>query len=149
MVNKKIVVICSIIAIIIVGTIVGINIKKCRKNYFKDIEKTNSLENDINNNTNTTIENETNKTSTENVVDESSNIIRGEEEQNTTSSEGDKSEEAISLAKKEWGETDETVYYTIDNVSGNIYTISVRSKSSTAQLAEYEVDISNKKVTIQ
>ena len=57
-------------------------------------------------------------------------------------------ETALGLVKKEWGE-DNTVYYTIDDQKDNIYTVSVRSKSTTEQLAEYEVNVKDKSVFIK
>ena len=149
MVNKKIVIICTIIAIGIITAIVGVNIVKWNEHYYVELENQNNVnmtEKDVIG-LNTITEN---NTSEENTESESYNQVLGEEEQQVEEpTNTDKSEEAISLAKKEWGENDETVYYTVDNSSGNIYTISVRSKSTTSQLAEYEVDMSNKKVTIK
>ena len=54
----------------------------------------------------------------------------------------------MDLVKKEWGE-DNSVYYTVDSNSGNIYNISVRSKATTEALIEYEVDVINKKVIMK
>ena len=69
-----------------------------------------------------------------------------QKEEPTTQS---KNEKEIDLAKKEWGEDDNTVYYTIDTKSNDTYTISVRSKSTTEQLAEYEVDVKEQTAVIK
>lgn len=55
---------------------------------------------------------------------------------------------ALQLVKDEWGE-DESVYYTIDRHLGNKYDISVRSKSNTQSLMEYEVDIEKKTIEMK
>ena len=71
-----------------------------------------------------------------------------EEVKETEKSKENKQNTAINLTKEEWGE-DDTVYYTIDREQNNVYDISVRSKSTTQTLAEYEVDIENKTVQIK
>ena len=151
MVNKKIVIICTIIAIGIITAIVAANITMWRKHFYIDLENQNNVNilSNLEDELNLVTENNVNENINEIQANEPQNTTLGEEEKIGESTETDKSEEAISLAKKEWGETDETVYYTVDNSSKNIYTISVRSKSTTAQLAEYEVDVSSKTVTIK
>lgn len=165
MVNKKVVIICSIIALVIVGAIVGIKIKD-----FKDTqnEMNNRIsESQISSNkveSASTISNENNVTSEEN-ENEVKQEIKGDEETkssetvknetesivtNTSSEEEIGDEVAINLVKNEWGFDDTTVYYTIDvKSSDTTYTISVRSKLTTEQLAEYDVNLIDKTVVIK
>ena len=167
MINKKIVIICSIITLVIVGAIVGIKIKN-----FKDTQnamgKTNDSQisnNKINNENIISKENnETTENQTNDVAENTSSQeqVKGEEEtkpevpenatQNTTADnnkEENSDEAAVNLVKQEWGTDDTTVYYTIDTKSNDTYIISVRSKSTTEQLAEYEVDLKDKTVVIK
>lgn len=164
MVNKKIVVICSVIALIIVGGIAWFQIKDFNdsENKRSEVSDNQTVQNIATTNTNTenTLENTQEETnSNENVQ----NSTKGEEEsvanntQNATNNnqkdgeintEENNDDTAINLVKKEWGE-DNTVYYSIDKHSGNIYNISVRSKSDTTQLAEYEVNLTDKTVIIK
>ncbi len=157
MVYKKTVIICSIIAFLIVAVIVAINIKKFKDeeyiaeentqgSYQNEIEDQNLTQNELPVE-NTILEEETieeNQTNTENttVNEITQNEYQGEEEETgiTEEAEENKDEKALNLVKQDWGE-DDTVYYTIDNQSNSIYYISVRSKSTTATLAEYEVDV--------
>ena len=157
MVNKKIVIICTIIALVIVGAIVGIKIKD-----FKEKEYVN--ENTENKKNTTVVQNTVkNEVQEENTIEETE--VKGEEELNNGNSENKNStknqdtstssnddentdETALGLVKKEWGE-DNTVYYTIDDQKDNIYTVSVRSKSTTEQLAEYDVNLKDKKVDVK
>ena len=152
MVNKKVVIICSIIALIIVGVIVGIQIKKLNEienvGEVQDIAKQNTS---VNQNLATLNETENTGKEEQNITQENTseqNQIKGEEEKeqepteentaNTSNTEEmaeNNNLSAIDLAKKQWGE-DDSVYYTIDHQSNEIYTISVRSKSTTEQLAE-------------
>lgn len=167
MVNKKIVIICTIIALVLVGVIVGIKIKDFKEKKYVDEntetkKNTTVVQNTVENEVQEENTIETNET-TENTAKEPE--VKGEEELNngsnenknntenqdtTTSSNNDENtdETALGLVKKEWGE-DNTVYYTIDDQKDNIYTVSVRSKSTTEQLAEYEVNVKDKSVFIK
>lgn len=155
MVNKKVVIICSIIAIIIVGGIVAKEVIELKKvNYTEEeIQVSNQkvVENQIEENEveeqNTAKEDENitqNETEKNNVTPQ----IQGEEE-TTTDKDAEKEktgkEKAIKLAEEEWGE-DDTVYFTIDNQEGSTYFISVRSKNTTETLAEFEVNITGETV---
>lgn len=157
MVNKKAVIICTIIAILTVGVVVYKNILKVNEMY-----STNEIS------VNTTIKKEENKTANidNNAIHEikESNVIGQEEkesqenenkensnlsEENTTKednngeiSKQEGKNKAIDMARKKWGE-DDTVYYFIDRVNGNIYNVSVRSKDTTESLVEYEIDVKN------
>lgn len=159
MVNKKIVVICSVIALVIVAVIVGLQIKKFKEtSYASEEEKQNisKSQNSIKNENMT----EQNKSNTENTVNETQNQVIGAEETKPDEKEQDipekqdnkdkknLKEQALKLVEKEWGE-DDTVYYTVDNQSNNIYNISVRSKDTTETLAEYEVNVDEETVIIK
>lgn len=116
-------------------------------------EETNRVKNEVESeNTldikNTTTQNEVNATSVKEEVAKQQEIQGEEEMSNDASNEEDKSEKAINLVKEEWGE-DDTVYYTLDNQSGSIFNISVRSKATTMTLAEYEVDVNSNTVNMK
>ena len=167
MVNKKVVIICSIIALIIVGGIVGIQIKKLNEiENVGEVQDTAKQNTSVNQNSATSNETENTGNEEQNITQENTseqNQIKGEEEkeqeqteENTVNTNTSNTEEtaenknlsAIDLAKKQWGE-DDSVYYTIDHQSNEIYTISVRSKSTTEQLAEYEVDVKEQTAVIK
>lgn len=149
MVNKKAVIICSIIALILVAIIVVVQIKIWRTEYDKlgkvYESHTSTNQTNIENKTeNQVSENTTNSTQAENT---NSSNVQGAEEKIEEPDIGEY--QARELVKKEWGENDTTVYYTLDSKSGDVYIISVRSKTTTAQLAEYEVNIVTGDVTIK
>ena len=165
MVNKKVVIICSIIALIIVGGIVGIQIKKLNEiENVGEVQDTAKQNTSVNQNSATSNETENTENEEQNITQENTseqNQIKGEEEKeqeqteentantsNTEETAENKNLSAIDLAKKQWGE-DDSVYYTIDHQSNEIYTISVRSKSTTEQLAEYEVDVKEQTAVIK
>ena len=169
MVNKKAVIICSIIALIIVVAIVGIKIKDFKNTQNEMNNKVNEpqisrnptkneniVSNDIalEENKNETTENEVKQEEVKGEEEtKSSETVSNETEstaQNTNNGEENGDEAAINLVKNEWGADDTTVYYTIDTKSGDrTYTISVRSKSTTEQLAEYDVNLADKTVVIK
>lgn len=169
MVNKKIVIIVTIIAIILVSGIVYISLNRESQEQYTFSEET--VENQVKNN----VENDTNKDEKEeNVVEENKiddeiesenetenkvdDEIEENEVANTTSDEkeDDKKDEtekltsedkAIDLVKKEWGENDNTVYYYVEEqVSDNVYIISVRDQATTQDLSIYRVDVSSESV---
>lgn len=154
MVNKKAVIICTVIAILVVIAIVIFNIKKM-ENIQYDVEEQNKISTSSNtdNSVETNIENEPIQQNTisekeENIAEEKNqnqSEVVGKEEQNDIQNNDEK---AIKLAKDQWGE-DDTVYYTIDKQSGKTYYISVRSKENTTTLAEYEVDVENSVATLK
>ena len=165
MVNKKVVIVCSIIALIIVGGIVGIQIKKLNEiENVGEVQDTAKQNTSVNQNLATSNEMENTGNEEQNIIQENTseqNQIKGEEEKeqepteentaNTSNTEEmaeNNNLSAIDLAKKQWGE-DDSVYYTIDHQSNEIYTISVRSKSTTEQLAEYEVDVKEQTAVIK
>ena len=105
----------------------------------------NSDEEDTNANTNQQENQEDNVNIEETVTpeDEENNYV-GQEEQESNG-EADvvktKDEKAIELAKKEWGENDTSVTYSIEQKDGNIYYIAVKSNATVEQW--YEVDTEN------
>lgn len=164
MVNKKVVIICTIIALIVVASIVAIKIRKLEETepveeniqvtVQNEVEEQNTIKNEVeeqetieepNNENETTVKETTaeNKVVTQNEIqgEEETKEDEGVQEENTT-------EKALKLVKEEWGE-DDTVYYTIDNQSNDIFNISVRSKETTVTLMEYEVDVKEGKVTMK
>ncbi len=170
MVNKKTVIICTLIALIIIGAVVTFKIKKINDEN-KAIQETENNPQFIEQNTNVTEESQENEISNEvqenetlpqNTIPEQ-NQVKGEEEKNndkeetegnvanSNEAEENKDETAVNLVKKEWGETDNTVYYYIDKYpeDDNLYIITVRSKSTTEQLGEYEVNVETKTVTMK
>lgn len=78
---------------------------------------------------------------------EKQNTIEKEKVQ-TQNKNQEKHDKAINITKNEWGK-DDKVYYTIDRENNNIYYVSVRSKSTTETLAEYEVDVVNETIEIR
>lgn len=175
MVNKKVVVISTIIALIVIAGIVTFAITKSN-NYSESTEnniKTESTNNVGNNATSNTIENkvEENKVNenaisenavvnntTENKTSENntSNNKASENKTDNNSSKKDTSKTqdnesylrdvAISLAKKEWGE-DNSVYYSVeDGSSKDEYIVSIRDSSTTAEIVTYNVNVKTKTV---
>lgn len=160
MIDKKIVIVFTLIAILIVGGIIGHKIYKINNSEY-NVVQTENKSNTTNNVLKNEIEEEKNEenviveeTKEENTTTESNTQnteVRGKEEsdtQNEKENEASKKEQALNLVKKEWGE-DNTVYYTVDSNSGNIYNISVRSKATTETLVEYEVDVNKKTVEMK
>lgn len=161
MINKKVVIFSTLIVILVVGGIVGYKIYKINSTKYVSVQKENK-DNTISNNTtiNNTQKNEKveEKKVIEQEIKEVNNIkdsttqnteIKGKEEiESKNENETNGKQEALELVKEEWGE-DNTVYFTIDSSSGNIYMISVRSKTTTETLTEYEVDVTNKKVVMK
>lgn len=161
MVNKKLVVIVTIIAIIIVCGIIYINLKREFQDQYTFSEQT--VENEEKNNTDNNIEKNTQmeeNLTEENQIDENKeeenkveNKINNEieEENKVSNSTSDAKEEsltskekAIALVKKEWGENDNTVYYYVEEqISDDEFIISVRDQNTTEDLSSYKVDVSS------
>ena len=166
MVNKKIVVICSVIALIVVLLIIGFKIKDLyNEDYEENTAKTtnsnivalkNTVENTIIQEQNTVETNDTekNETTEQETKTENETVAQNEvKKEEVTSFEEQKQDEnnkekALRLVKEEWGKDDTTVYFTLDNQQGNFYYYTVRSKSTTASLAEYEVDVTTSEVNL-
>lgn len=143
MVNKKVVIIATTIAIIIVSAIFYLSIRRFGKIEYtfnevkesnvineKKISEQNSIE-ENNTSENNTIKNSTTEenTSVEQKVEKTGKDL------------------AVELAKDKWGKEDNSVYYYIEEQkSDNKYIVSVRNKDTTARIIDYEVDIQNKTV---
>ena len=164
MVNKKLVIIVTIIAIIVVAGIVyfSLNIEAQDKYTFSEQNVENQAQNNVKNNT--VIEENSTKeeVSDEEKEDDKSKKEDKQEVEENKASEPETNEEdvkkeepqkldgkdkAIELAKKEWGENDNTVYYYVEEqVSDNVYIISVRDNSTTQDLLTYKVNVNKKTV---
>lgn len=172
MVDKKTVAIATIIALIVIGVILGFRIKKLN-NYKNQNPQEENVTQNIS--VNKAQENNTSNTLTENKVEEnvieknsiSENTIADNtvsenkvdenttKESRTTSSSTNKKTEkdpeklAISLAKEKWGNINSNVYFDVEdkNESKGIYTIVVRDNSTTVEMVTYKVDINKKTVT--
>lgn len=149
MVNKKVVIISTIICIILVAGIIYINLNKPYEEpeTENEIAETNDIENKIQENVekeNTqveekveNIEKEENTEVQENKTEEP----KVKEDKKEQKSELTGEEKAKELVKKEWGENDKTVYYYVEEqVSDDLYIISVRDAQTTEELSTYEVD---------
>lgn len=165
MVNKKLVIIVTIIAIIVVAGIVYFSINREAQDQYTFSEQNveNQVKNDVE--SNTILEENSNK---EDVSEEKKEDDKSEKEDKqeveenkvseseTNEKEQEKKEElqksdgkdrAIELAKKEWGENDTTVYYYVEEQdSDNVYIISVRDQATTQGLLTYKVNIEKESV---
>ena len=88
-------------------------------------------------------QNQNNQVVEEEIQEETDNSEEyvGEEEkesQEEETTELSNDEKAIQLAKKEWGEDDNTVTYSIEEKKGNIYYIAVKSNATT--ISWYQVN---------
>ena len=175
MVDKKIVVVATVIALIVAGFMFFLGIKSFNNNEQYELKETNTTHfatiNAIEQNktNNSTIENKIE----ENIVEE--NIVEENkaEENNATSknvtkedkvsekstsknssskskiTEKDPEKLAISLAKEKWGNINSNVYFDVEdkNESKGIYMVVVRDNSTTVEMVTYKVDINKKTVT--
>ena len=157
MVNKKIVAICTIIAVVVVVLAVAIQIKKFNEiDYTQEasidnqnmLQEENIIENEVQEENVATLENAIKESETQANIQGVEETQVNEENQESEESTENYSEKALELAKEEWGE-DDSVYYTIDNQADNIYNISVRSKETTATLIEYEVNVNTQEVSVK
>lgn len=157
MVNKKIVAICTIIAVVVVVLVVAIQIKKFNEiDYTQEVsidnqnmlQEENIIENEVQEENVATLENAIKESETQANIQGEEETQVNEEDQESEESTENYSEKALELAKEEWGE-DDSVYYTIDNQADNIYNISVRSKETTATLIEYEVNVNTQEVSVK
>ena len=153
MVNKKVVIIATTIAIIIVSAIFYLSIRRFGKiEYtFNEVKESNVINEKKISEQNSTEENTTDENSTV-----ESNTIENNTIKNSTTEENTSVEQkvektgkdlAVELAKDKWGKEDNSVYYYIEEQkSDNKYIVSVRNKDTTARIIDYEVDIQNKTV---
>ena len=149
MVNKKVVIISTIICIILVAGIIYISLNKSYEEpeIEKEITETNGVENKIQENVekeNTQVEEKVENTEKEENTEVQENKAEEpkiEEDKEEQKSELTGEEKAKELVKKEWGENDKTVYYYVEEqVSDDLYIISVRDAQTTEELSTYEVD---------
>lgn len=149
MVNKKVVIISAIICIILVAGIVYISLNKPYEEpeIENEIAETNGVENKIQENVekeNTQVEEKVENTEKEENTEVQENKTeepKVKEDKKEQKSELTGEEKAKELVKKEWGENDKTVYYYVEEqVSDDLYIISVRDAQTTEELSTYEVD---------
>ena len=149
MVNKKVVIISTIICIILVAGIIYISLNKPYEEpeIENEITETNGVENKIQENVekeNTQVEEKVENTEKEENTEMQENKTeepKVKEDKKEQKSELTGEEKAKELVKKEWGENDKTVYYYVEEqVSDDIYIISVRDAQTTEELSTYEVD---------
>ena len=160
MVNKKAVVLATIIALIVIGGFFGFKIYLMNKDESIDQTSNNTAEAQWSSKT----ENTDSQTSepekaneVENTNSSENNTLESKKETNTTTNNANiKENEAISkdpedlaieLAKKEWGNKNSDVYFNVDDkISDGVYLVSVRDNSTTTEIASYKVDTNSKKV---
>lgn len=136
--NKKVLYIFVIIILIIAGIFVGTKITENDKtkpvvaNTLNNTNNTNEKNDIVENNT---VEPEVNEVVNNIVEDE----VETEKTENTNLSP---EEQAKQIVKQNWGEDDDTVYYSYDGKDANgRYVICVREKDTTKALYRYYVDI--------
>lgn len=169
MINKKLVIIVTIITTMVVTGIVYFSLIREDENQYTFSEQTveNQVKNEIQSDNiiykNTIeedvaqdvekqekktekIENEEKEELDKNKVSESTtNKEKEEKKDNDSKLTGE--DKAIELAKKQWGEDDNTVYYYVEEqVSDNVYIISVRDQATTQDLSTFKVNISKETV---
>ena len=148
MVNKKIVIIATLIALITVGLIVAIGIKSIGKG-----ESSFNILSEANNETKKSEENEIDLKNDEEINNMKENQVDENNIQENSISESDTKEKegkdiAIDLAKKEYGESDDSVYYYVEEkISDDVYIISVRNRETTAGIIDYEINIKTEEVS--
>lgn len=149
MVNKKVVIISTVICIILVAGIIYISLNKPYEEpeIENEITETNGVENKIQENVekeNTQVEEKVENTEKEENTEVQENKTeepKVKEDKKEPKSELTGEEKAKELVKKEWGENDKTVYYYVEEqVSDDLYIISVRDAQTTEELSTYEVD---------
>lgn len=171
MVNKKAVLIATIVAVLVIGVIFAFNVNKLDKEN-SDVEENKNASSNVNVNVNAN-ETETNKNVENNVTDENTtnttaeeNTVKEDEENTNTSNtttenentssnkKEDKTGEyevsaegAIKLLKTKIKQRSNTYFYTEDEISEGVYIISLRDETTTAEIASYKVDVKNKTVT--
>ena len=162
MVNKKVVIISTIIFVLIIGAIIGIKIKKLDNNeniISKEKPKVsevqnNTIENNIVNNTvNNEIKNEI-VNEVENTTKNNNTTISENTVKNTSTSETKTNnnltgeEKAKKLAKDKWGKSDDNVYYYVEEkLSENEYIVSVRDSDTTVSLMDYKLNIKTEEIS--
>ena len=157
MVDKKAVIIATLVTLVIVGLVMYIGLNKDNtdkqnivnnniSNINKDLSEENLENNELTVNEENVESKKENKTEENNIENENKN------ENKNTSADTKKQEKltgedlAISLAKKKWGKKNDSVYFNVeDKISDNTYIVSVRD-SNTIELVEYKVNVNTNKV---
>jgi len=169
MINKKMFLILVIVTgIVIAGTLIYISIKNIYDIFYRDnivqenienhvqsneLTEENSEDENININENAIKQDKVENSKDENKKEENKKTNPKEE---VTQEEKDvkdqnkdlaNKEMAIGLVRKKWGENDDTVYYFVEEqLSDDIFIISVRDQATTEDLSSYKVDINKKSV---
>ena len=162
MVDKKAVIIVTIISLVIVGLLMymGLHGKDSENTVTETVQNNTSITNTINEiltdnekNVENTTENTEENTEKENISEQENKTENETTDENKASSNSEQEKKenpediAISLVKKKWGEKDDSVYYYVeDKIAENVYLVSVRSSETTEDLGEYKVNIKSKKV---
>lgn len=156
MVNKKAVLIATIIAILIFGGIFGARVYFSNKIDNNDIESeigsvsktVSSSENSVKKEENTIKENKIEEINSINTVNENTTADKKETNNSKEKDKETPEKTAINLVKEKFGSDITNVYFSIDdNIADGIYIVSVRNKDTTTELESYKVDIMNKTVT--
>ena len=146
MVNKKVVIIMTIISICIVGIIIGISVKSFGKAEYTFNEV--SIEENKNTTKNTVDIKEKENVVSENVNTENTTVENsGDKEKTDENKEKSGKDLAFDLAKKEWGEDEDVYFYLEEQLSDSVYIVSVRDKNTTKGILDYEINIKTKEVS--
>ncbi len=153
MVNKKVVIIITILAIIVVALIVwyGVTLLQNTDYTFEQVSATSEVDENLTNN-NTIDDNsiDENTVNNNNNVTENTSSQQNTTETNSSTSESDPEDIAIILAQETWEETEQNqdVYYYVEGeLSENVYMVSIRSKETTEALIYYEVNVDTSEVS--
>ena len=143
---KKLIYIVILIAVIILGVYIGIDISKEEKTVFVDSKNT---ENKINNNAENTVE-EKQENITENIVEENEEEQEQIEEEKKQEPKTDL-EKAIDIVKDVWGDRKDVKY--LDESDGNTpegeYIICIREEDTTNAIIWYKVNVETGTATIK
>lgn len=138
--GKKIIYILIIITLIFAGIFVA---KKMSEENEVIPTGTNTLTNQINNSEKNEIEE--NKTIDSEVNEMENNVVEDE-----TTNSFNPEEKAKQIVKANWGEDDDTVYYSYDGINEQgKYVICVRDKATTKALYRYYVDVETETCEIE
>ena len=164
MVNKKLILVLTIIGIVIAIGLIYFSVERMFTIFGGDDDNVtvqNTIENIVENNVENNVEENNEINAGENKVEENKkdktekedkeeNIVKEDKKEDNAKEEEEKNneienkEKAIDLVKKEWGENDQTVYYYVEEqLSEDVYIISVRDQSTTEDLSSYQVNISS------
>lgn len=116
------------------------------------LNESNEIENNVIENNEIKNQNTINsdKTIQKNESDSKNQIIGKEEQESNNKAEIDLEEKAKQLAKKEWGiDVNSYDYNIIKKIDNNNYQVEVRSKTTTAQIVIYNVNVVTEQVTEQ